>query len=121
MTEENSIAKLDRWYTAEEKGTPNSNPNSDERNHRKTHIQSASNMHTTPCQQLSLHAGHQGWTIQPCLRYKMLMVMLTRETDKIRNGNWEELLNKTAEKYKESKEFWEMIKKKIKGDNTQRL
>ncbi len=37
--------------------------------------------------------------------------MLKNETERIRNKNWEELLNKTAAKYKEPKEFWEVIKK----------
>lgn len=43
--------------------------------------------------------------------------MIKKETQRIRNENWTNLMEKTAQKYKEPQEFWRLIKR-LKGNKT---
>lgn len=50
------------------------------------------------------------WNIQDSYKYRMLKTMLNNETRRIRNDNWDKLMEETISKYKEPREFWKAIK-----------
>lgn len=101
---------IEGWYEAIEKGMDESMPKTTREIILRPITSPLLNYIQHEYRQIQRISQIRGWIIQNYYRYRMLRTMLKNESQRIKNDNWNKLMEATATKYKEPKEFWRAIK-----------
>lgn len=116
MNQDEIDVRLQHWYNIIEGAINNNIPKKVKQVLRKP----ITSPHLRHLQQLYEQLKHEsiihGWNRQHYYRYRRIQIMLSNESVRLYNNNWENIIANTARKYTDPPKFWAAIKR-LKGCN----